>query len=88
MARDDNFFELGGNSLLVVRMLRELPEQGLPKVAMQDFYRNSVAGRFIELVRAGGEGADSPPGYPAGSISWFSQAQAAIATRLRTPSLD
>jgi hypothetical protein len=26
-------------------------EQGLPKVATQDFYRNSTAGRFVELVR-------------------------------------
>ncbi|MFJ7280392.1 amino acid adenylation domain-containing protein [Kitasatospora sp. NPDC098663] len=48
----DNFFELGGNSLLVVRLLRELHEQGLPRVSMQDFYRNSVAAQFIEVVRA------------------------------------
>ncbi|MEU6237428.1 amino acid adenylation domain-containing protein, partial [Kitasatospora sp. NPDC047058] len=47
----DNFFELGGNSLLVIRVLREMREQGLPKVTTQDFYRNSTAGRFIELVR-------------------------------------
>ncbi|MGW2254466.1 amino acid adenylation domain-containing protein [Kitasatospora sp. NPDC001660] len=47
----DNFFELGGNSLLVIRVLREMREQGLPKVTTQDFYRNSTAGRFVELVR-------------------------------------
>ncbi|MGW7465531.1 amino acid adenylation domain-containing protein [Streptomyces xantholiticus] len=47
----DNFFELGGNSLLVIRVLREMREKGLPKVATQDFYRNSTAGRFVELVR-------------------------------------
>ncbi|MBW5485705.1 amino acid adenylation domain-containing protein, partial [Streptomyces bambusae] len=47
----DNFFELGGNSLLVIRVLREMRDQGLPKVTTQDFYRNSTAGRFIELVR-------------------------------------
>ncbi|MFF7459274.1 amino acid adenylation domain-containing protein [Kitasatospora sp. NPDC008115] len=47
----DNFFELGGNSLLVVRLLRELREQGLPRVSMQDFYRNSVAAQFVEVVR-------------------------------------
>ncbi|MEU0179036.1 amino acid adenylation domain-containing protein [Streptomyces massasporeus] len=47
----DNFFELGGNSLLVIRVLREMREQGLPKVTTQDLYRNSTAGRFIELVR-------------------------------------
>ncbi|WP_328930652.1 non-ribosomal peptide synthetase (plasmid) [Streptomyces sp. NBC_00190] len=47
----DNFFELGGNSLLVIRVLREMREQGLPKVTTQDFYRNSTAGRFIEVVR-------------------------------------
>ncbi|RSS60366.1 amino acid adenylation domain-containing protein [Streptomyces sp. WAC06614] len=47
----DNFFELGGNSLLVIRVLREMRDQGLPKVSTQDFYRNSTAGRFIELVR-------------------------------------
>ncbi|MFJ3928499.1 amino acid adenylation domain-containing protein [Streptomyces sp. NPDC090022] len=48
---DDNFFELGGNSLLVIRVLREMRDQGLPKVTTQDFYRNSTAGRFIALVR-------------------------------------
>lgn len=48
---NDNFFELGGNSLLVIRVLREMREQGLPKVTTQDFYRNSTAGRFIEVVR-------------------------------------
>ncbi|WP_330301228.1 amino acid adenylation domain-containing protein [Streptomyces sp. NBC_00503] len=48
---DDNFFELGGNSLLVIRVLREMRDHGLPKVTTQDFYRNSTAGRFIELVR-------------------------------------
>ncbi|MDP9616466.1 amino acid adenylation domain-containing protein [Streptomyces demainii] len=48
---EDNFFQLGGNSLLVVRMLAELRSEGLPKVSMQDFYRNSGAGQFIELVR-------------------------------------
>ncbi|MFE6700428.1 amino acid adenylation domain-containing protein [Streptomyces sp. NPDC057718] len=47
----DNFFELGGNSLLVIRVLREMREQGLPRVATQDFYRNSTADRFVELVR-------------------------------------
>ncbi|MEW2124651.1 non-ribosomal peptide synthetase [Streptomyces sp. NPDC007259] len=47
----DNFFELGGNSLLVIRVLREMRELGLPKVTTQDFYRNSTAGRFIALVR-------------------------------------
>ncbi|UNO42990.1 amino acid adenylation domain-containing protein [Streptomyces sp. MST-110588] len=48
----DNFFELGGNSLLVIRILRQMREQGLPKVTTQDFYRNSTAGQFIELVRS------------------------------------
>ncbi|MGW3204469.1 amino acid adenylation domain-containing protein [Streptomyces sp. NPDC001135] len=52
VTREDNFFELGGNSLLVIRILRQMREEGLPKVTTQDFYRNSTAGRFIELVRA------------------------------------
>ncbi|WP_405981987.1 non-ribosomal peptide synthetase [Streptomyces sp. NBC_00158] len=47
----DNFFELGGNSLLVVRLIAELKDLGLPKVSVQEFYGNSTAGRFIELVR-------------------------------------
>ncbi|MEU8893067.1 amino acid adenylation domain-containing protein [Streptomyces sp. NPDC048442] len=51
VTEQDNFFELGGNSLLVIRLLREMRELGLPKVSTQDFYRNSTAGRFIELVR-------------------------------------
>jgi aryl carrier-like protein len=48
---EDNFFELGGNSLLVVRLLRDLRESGLPGISMQDFYRNSTAGQFVEAVR-------------------------------------
>ncbi|MBL3669467.1 amino acid adenylation domain-containing protein [Streptomyces sp. M2CJ-2] len=48
---DDNFFELGGNSLLVIRLLREMRDRGLPRIATQDFYRNSTASRFIEIVR-------------------------------------
>ncbi|MFI2508376.1 amino acid adenylation domain-containing protein [Streptomyces sp. NPDC018972] len=47
----DNFFELGGNSLLVIRLLREMRDRGLPRVSTQDFYRNSVATQFIQLVR-------------------------------------
>ncbi|MFB6562362.1 non-ribosomal peptide synthetase [Streptomyces sp. NPDC056400] len=47
----DNFFELGGNSLLVIRLLREMRNRGLPKVSTQDFYRNSAAQQFIEFVR-------------------------------------
>ncbi|GGR42137.1 amino acid adenylation domain-containing protein [Streptomyces netropsis] len=51
----DNFFELGGNSLLVIRLLREMRDRGLPRVATQDFYRNSVAAQFIQFV-GGGKG--------------------------------
>lgn len=47
----DNFFELGGNSLLVIRLLREMRDRGLPKISTQDFYRNSAAQQFIEFVR-------------------------------------
>ncbi|MFI7291531.1 amino acid adenylation domain-containing protein [Streptomyces anulatus] len=47
----DNFFELGGNSLLVIRLLREMRDRGLPRVSTQDFYRNSVATQFVQLVR-------------------------------------
>ncbi|MFJ3880268.1 non-ribosomal peptide synthetase [Streptomyces sp. NPDC090077] len=53
----DNFFELGGNSLLVVRVIAELRELGLPKVSVQEFYGNSTAGRFVELVRSRSGGA-------------------------------
>ncbi|MCG6495247.1 amino acid adenylation domain-containing protein [Kitasatospora sp. A2-31] len=47
----DNFFEHGGNSLLVIRLLREMRDRGLPRVSTQDFYRNSVAMQFIQHVR-------------------------------------
>ncbi|MEU7135932.1 amino acid adenylation domain-containing protein [Streptomyces sp. NPDC046261] len=47
---EDNFFELGGNSLLVVRLLSEMKAQGLPKVTMRQFYSNSTASKFIDLV--------------------------------------
>ncbi|GHC63187.1 amino acid adenylation domain-containing protein [Streptomyces cinnamoneus] len=50
----DNFFELGGNSLLVIRLLREMRDRGLPRVSTQDFYRNSVAAQFIQLVHSAG----------------------------------
>ncbi|MEU2564554.1 amino acid adenylation domain-containing protein [Streptomyces longispororuber] len=48
---DDNFFELGGNSLLILRVITAMRERGLPRVAPRDFYVNSTASRFIELVR-------------------------------------
>ncbi|WP_063821861.1 non-ribosomal peptide synthetase [Streptomyces sp. e14] len=48
---EDNFFSLGGNSLLVVRVLAEVKELGAPKIAVRDFYRNSFARQFIQLVR-------------------------------------
>ncbi|MEV5242004.1 amino acid adenylation domain-containing protein [Streptomyces cinnamoneus] len=51
---DDNFFELGGNSLLVIRLLREMRDRGLPRVSTQDFYRNSVAAQFVQLVHSAG----------------------------------
>lgn len=50
VTEDDNFFELGGNSLLVVRVLTALREQGLPKVPLRAFYANSTARAFIGLV--------------------------------------
>ncbi|MCX5386235.1 amino acid adenylation domain-containing protein [Streptomyces sp. NBC_00083] len=48
---EDNFFERGGNSLLVVRVLAEVKDLGAPKIAVRDFYQNSSARQFIELVR-------------------------------------
>ncbi|MET8542442.1 amino acid adenylation domain-containing protein, partial [Kitasatospora sp. NPDC004799] len=47
---DGNFFELGGNSLLVVRMLSDLRQRGLPKVTPREFYGNSTARAFVDLV--------------------------------------
>lgn len=48
---DDNFFTLGGNSLMVVRALRELADRGLPRISVRDFYRNSDARAFVDLLR-------------------------------------
>ncbi|QKW35626.1 non-ribosomal peptide synthetase [Actinomadura sp. NAK00032] len=48
----DNFFELGGNSLLVLRVLSEMAEKGLPRITARDFYTHSGADRFIGLVEA------------------------------------
>ncbi len=48
----DNFFELGGTSLLVVRVLGELKKLDLPKMTVQQFYRNSTAAQFAALLRA------------------------------------
>ena len=50
-AIDDNFFLIGGNSLMVVRLLRELADEGLPRISVQDFYRNSDARSLITLLR-------------------------------------
>ncbi|RFU38530.1 peptide synthetase, partial [Actinomadura logoneensis] len=50
---DDNFFELGGSSLLVLRVLTELEERGLPVITPREFYAHSTARRFIDLVAAG-----------------------------------
>ncbi|WP_344332214.1 non-ribosomal peptide synthetase, partial [Kitasatospora putterlickiae] len=47
---DSNFFELGGNSLLVVRLLSDLRKRGLPGVTPREFYGNSTARAFVELV--------------------------------------
>jgi amino acid adenylation domain-containing protein len=47
----DNFFEFGGNSLLVVRMLSDLKGLGLPTPTVRQFYGNSTAARFTELLR-------------------------------------
>ena len=41
---EDNFFELGGNSLLVIRVLAEMRDAGMPKLSARDFYGNSTAG--------------------------------------------
>ncbi|WDG32595.1 non-ribosomal peptide synthetase [Streptomyces sp. CA-278952] len=60
----DNFFELGGNSLLVVRVLSELRSLGLPKVSARQFYSNSAAGPFIDLVRRLVEETTSAGGTP------------------------
>jgi hypothetical protein len=51
VAISDNFFELGGNSLLVVRVLAELTDMGLPKVTLPQFYRNSTAAQFAALLQ-------------------------------------
>ena len=48
----DNFFTLGGNSLLVIQVLAELTKMGLPKVTVQQFYRNSTVAQFAALLRA------------------------------------
>ncbi|MFF5016535.1 amino acid adenylation domain-containing protein [Streptomyces sp. NPDC001165] len=48
---EDNFFALGGNSLLVVRVLAEVKELGVPKIAVREFYQNSFARQFIQLAR-------------------------------------
>jgi amino acid adenylation domain-containing protein len=56
---DDNFFRIGGNSLMVVRVLRELADQGFPRVSVQDFYRNSDARGFIRILRESREPASA-----------------------------
>jgi non-ribosomal peptide synthetase component E (peptide arylation enzyme)/aryl carrier-like protein len=47
----DNFFELGGNSLLVVRLLADVRTRGLGDISPADFYRNSTAAAFAQLVK-------------------------------------
>lgn len=47
---EDNFFTLGGNSLLVVRALDRMRERNLPKISAKQFYGNSTAAQFVQLV--------------------------------------
>ncbi|MET8764163.1 non-ribosomal peptide synthetase [Lentzea sp. NPDC004782] len=50
VTREDNFFELGGNSLLVERVLITMRSRRMPRVSVREFYLNSTAGQFIDLV--------------------------------------
>ncbi|MFG2977941.1 non-ribosomal peptide synthetase [Streptomyces sp. NPDC048331] len=61
---EDNFFTLGGNSLLVVRVLAEVKGLGAPKIAVRDFYQNSFARQFIQLVRERMTPASDAPAAP------------------------
>ncbi|RDI25332.1 non-ribosomal peptide synthetase [Lentzea flaviverrucosa] len=54
--REDNFFELGGNSLLVERVLITMRSRRMPRVSVREFYLNSTAGQFIDLVTRLGAG--------------------------------
>jgi hypothetical protein len=55
--REDNFFELGGNSLLVERVLITMRSRRMPRVSVREFYLNSTAGQFIDLVNRLSAGA-------------------------------
>jgi hypothetical protein len=57
VTREDNFFELGGNSLLVERVLITMRSRRMPKVSVREFYTNSTAGQFIDLVTRSVAGA-------------------------------
>ncbi|WP_051740248.1 amino acid adenylation domain-containing protein [Kitasatospora sp. MBT66] len=56
----DNFFTLGGNSLLVVRVLAEMRERKLPRVAPKQLYEHSTAAQFVEYVRRLAEATSVP----------------------------
>ncbi|WP_228717991.1 amino acid adenylation domain-containing protein [Kitasatospora acidiphila] len=47
---DDNFFDTGGNSMLVGRLVRRLPELGLPKPSLRQTYVHSTVRRLAALL--------------------------------------
>jgi aryl carrier-like protein len=47
VAADDNFFDLGGNSLLAIRLTRQLRDAGLPALPLREVYRRPTP-RLIE----------------------------------------
>lgn len=51
VGRQDNFFELGGNSLLILRMMKELQERGL-SVEIDDAFRHSTLAELAQGVTA------------------------------------
>ena len=69
VGRDDNFFELGGNSLLIVKMLEQLRQEGL-FTQLQSVYRQpTVSGLADLLTERASKLLEVPPnriqvGYP------------------------
>jgi aryl carrier-like protein len=52
VAPDDNFFEMGGNSLLALRLMAKLEEQGGAKVSLLDVVRAPTPHRLASLIAA------------------------------------
>ncbi|MDE9430506.1 non-ribosomal peptide synthetase [Xenorhabdus bovienii] len=79
VGRQDDFFALGGHSLLLVRLLNRIVEQGYPAPALNDFFQNPLLADMARLIDSTPTQASSYTPIPllptnhAAPLSYFQQ---------------